>query len=637
MPLQKLQFKPGVNRDQTNYTNEGGWYECDKIRFRSGFPQKIGGWLRYGLFTIVGACYQMFGWITSFTDNFLAIGTNKKVYIEVGQNLYDITPLRATYTSVTTPSTDNCVDVTNGSTNVNINIVSHGAEVGDYVTFSGIVGTGTPQKIGGVPITELNAEHVITAVTDDDNFTIAVTTAATSTVSNAGGTGITAAFQISIGFAYATYGYGWGTSTWGRGTWGSGSTQPVDLPQRDWWFDQFDNDLVMNIRNGAIYYWERGVLTNPATALGTRAILLSDLSGAADVPESAMQVLVSQNDKHLLAFGCQPYGGASGDFDPLLIRWASQDAPEMWTPLVTNSAGFIRVSRGSQIVRAIPMRQEILVLTDATVSSLQFTGTTDVFSLQEMADNISIIGPRAITTVNNTAYWMGHDKFYAYSGRIETLPCTLRNHVFENINYDQVDQIVCGTDEGWNEIWWHYPTANSNVNNAYIIYNHLERIWYYGTMDRSAWLDSPLRDYAQAIKTTYTSDTNATGIMYNHEQGTNDDTNAMSSYITSSDFDIDDGEEFTLIKRIIPDVSFTGSTANTPAVTMTVKPRNFPGSAYQVEPNESVIETTVDVYTNQVFLRARARQMGFKIASTDLDTQWQLGSPRLDGKKDGKR
>jgi hypothetical protein len=394
----------------------------------------------------------------------------------------------------------------------------------------------------------------------------------------------------------------------------------------------FDNDLVANIRNGQIYYWERGGATSPASALSTRAALLSSFGGASDVPTEVMQTLVSQNDKHLLAFGCTPFGG--GDFDPLLIRWANQDDPFDWTPSVTTSAGFLRVSRGSQIVCAIPMRQETIVFTEATLSSLQFLGTTDVFGLQELADNISIIGPRAVTTANNTAYWMGHDKFYAYSGRVETLPCTLRNHVFENLNYDQADQIICGTNEGWNEVWWMYPSAGSNNNDSYVIYNHLERIWYYGTIERTAWLDSPLREYPQAIETDYANDV---GYLYNHEQGTNDGSLPMSSFIASSDFDLADGDQLILIKRIIPDIDFTGSSAASPEVDFIIKPRNFPGSNYGNEPSKRVIQTSVNVYTNQVFMRARARQMALEITSDGLDTQWQLGSPRLDGRPDGRR
>ena len=630
MPFQKLQFKPGVNRDQTNYTNEGGWNECDKIRFRSGFPEKIGGWVKSTPNFMLGVCRQLFGWITSFADNFLACGTNKKVYIEVAGNFFDITPLRPVNPTFTTPTTDNCFSTTSGSSIVTVAITGSVAAAGNYVSFTGA------NSIGTITAALLNTNHEIQTAINADAFTIDVGTAANTTGAG-GGTTINAAFDISVGFAFATLGYGWGTGAWNDNFgWGLNSPDPVNLPQQDWWFDQFDNDLVMNIRNGAIYYWERGTAATPDAALATRAFLLEDLGGASDVPNRAMQVLVSQNDKHLLAFGCQPYAGGSTDFDPLLIRWASQDDPGMWEPLVTNSAGFIRVSRGSEIVRAIPTKQEILVFTEATLNSLQFTGTSDVFALQEIGDNLSIIGPRAVSIVNNMTFWMGKDKFYVYSGRVETLPCTLRNHVFTNINLDQTDQIICGTNEGWNEVWWMYPTANSNVNDAYVIFNHLERIWYYGTIDRTAWLDNPLRQFPQAIDA---DNVNELSYLYNHEDGTNDDNLPMYAYIQSSDFDLMDGEQFMLTRRIIPDLNFAGSSATNPEANFVIRPRNFPGSTYQTNASNTqrVIQTTVNQFTDQVFIRARARQVAFKIESTGLDTQWQLGSPRLDMRPDGKR
>ena len=618
MALSRLQFKPGVNRDQTNYAGEGGFYECDKIRFRSSFPQKIGGWLRYGLFTLAGICRQMYNYITTESDNIMGLGTNEKLYLESGGNLIDITPIRATFVS---PATNNCFDTTNLSRIVNVNIVNHGATAGSYVTFSGVVG-----PIGGIPQVQFNAEFQIQTVVDLDNFTIQTTTAATSTTTNGGGTGITAVFQINIGNPYIAYGYGWGAGAWGRLTWGEGALTPVVDQQRDWFMDNFDNDLIANIRNGPIYIWEY------TGAFNTRAVLLSSLTGAASVPVEAMQVLVSQNDKHLLAFGCVPYGSSSsGDFDPLLIRWANQDDPVNWAPSPTNTAGFIRVSRGSRIIRALPTRQETLVFTDSHLYSFQFTGTTDVFSLQELADNISIMSPRSCITANNVTYWMGTEKFYAYSGRVETLPCTLRNHVFTNFNFNQAAQVVCGTNEGWHEIWWFYPSQNSGVNDSYVIYNYMEQIWYYGSISRTAWLDTPLRQYPQAVSGNY---------VYNHEQGTNNDTLPMTSYIQTNDFDIGDGDNLLLIKRIIPDINFEGSTATSPLVYMTMKPRNFPGSNYNTSNNPSVTRSTtvpVEQYTDQIFIRARARQMGFKIQSEDLNVQWQLGTPRLDGRPDGKR
>jgi len=623
MPLQKLQFKPGVNRDQTNYTNEGGWYECDKVRFRSGYPQKIGGWLRYGTFTLVGICRQMFNWITTLGDNYLAMGTSKKVYIEAGTELYDITPLQ--HTSTTLGASAGPFTATTGSAVITVSYstdTAYNPEVGNYVTFEGATTLG-----GNITAAVLNYQYgyeILSVNIVAHTYTINVGVNANSSDTGHGGATVTALYDIDVGNDIDTYGYGWGAGAWGRGTWGSGAVTPIVSIQRDWFFNNFDNDLVMNIRNGAIYYWTQ------TDGVSTRAKLLSQTTidgiAPADVPAETKQILLSQNDKHLLAFGATPYGG--GDFDPLLIRWATQNQPNVWTPLVTNSAGFIRVSRGSEIVCAIATRQEILVYTDGTLNSLQYLGTTDVFSIQELSDNISILSSRSVAVVNNTAYWFGHDKFYAYSGRVETLPCTLRNHVFNNLNYAQADQIITGTNEGWNEIWWFYPTANSNTNDAYVIYNHLEKIWYYGSIERTAWSDSSLREYPQAV---------AANIVYNHEDGVDADTLPLEANISSSDFDLLDGDQFLLTKRIIPDIGFEGSTASTPEVTMYIKPRNFPGSAYSNIESKPVIQTSVDIYTDQIFMRARARQMAIEIASADLGVQWQLGSPRLDGRPDGKR
>jgi len=635
MAFIKLQFKPGVNRDQTDYSNEGGWYECDKIRFRSGYPEKLGGWVKATPNTFIGTCRQMWNWVTTFTDDFLAVGTNEKVYIEVAGYFYDITPIR---TTISTTNSDNCVYTTNGSRTVTITTVTAtNAVAGAYVQISGVSGA-----VGGIPASELNANHRITSVVSSFSFTIEVTTAATSTVTGGGGTAIVVRMEINPGNQITVYGYGWGVGTWGRNSWGLGADQPLVSPQRDWWFDNFDNDLVMNYRNGEGYWWARGNLDDPTTALATRAVSLSDYATAqgytaSAVPVKIMQLLVSQQDRHLIAFGAVPFGSVDpDDFDPMLIRWADQDTPGDWTPTLTNTAGDLRVSRGSRIIRALPTRQEILIWTESHLYTLQFLGTTDVFGLQEYADNISIMSPRAMATASNTTYWMGQDKFYAYTGRVETLPCTLRNHVFNDFNLQQAEQVVCGTNEQWNEVWWFYPTADSDYNNAYVVYNHLERIWYYGYVPRTAWLDTSIRYYPQAANTP--SDTSS-GYLYSHELGVNDDDLPMDSYIQSSDFDLDDGDQFMLTRRIIPDISFDGSTAVSPEVTLTVRPRNFPGSAFRVDPADSqrVIETSVGAYTDQVFVRARARQMALKVASDELGVQWQLGAPRLDARPDGRR
>ena len=710
MPFVKLKFLPGINRDQTDYSGEGGWYESEKIRFRSGYPQKLGGWVKATTNTFIGVSRQMWAWITTYADDFLSLGTEKKVYIEAGGIFYDITPLRTSTPTLSNPNTNNCVQTVSGSRKLIINLgTSHGADTGSYVTIAGVTGT-----VGGVPNSEINANHEIVVI-DSDSFYFPVTTAATSSVGSGGGTAITIDFEIEPGNTVVTAGYGWGVGAWSRDAWGLGSTTgSVYLSQQDWWFNNIDNDLIMNIRNGAPYYWSRGTNTDPTTALATRAVTLQAIATAGSfdpnaVPVKVMQTLVSQQDKHVLAFGAVPYGSTStADFDPMLIRWSDQDEPGQWTPAVTNSAGFLRVSRGSRIACALPTRQEILVWTDTHLYTLQFTGTTDVFSLQEYADNISIISPRATISAASVTYWMGQDKFYAYSGRIETLACTLRNHVFENLNYNQTAQIVCGTNEQWNEVWWMYPDADSNWNNKYVIYNYADKIWYYGTIGRTAWLDTPLRLFPQAmntvespttatitgsiatttltvtavtgtiqvgmvltgnglaadtyvigqitgttgstgtyevspsqtvIATTITGSIGALGYLYNHEDGVNDDGSAMESYIQSNDFDIEDGEQFMLTRRIIPDIDFAGSTAAEPEATLTIRPRNFPGSAFSGGASDSqrIIETSVGVYTGQVFVRARSRQMALKVSSANLGVQWQLGAPRLDIRPDGRR
>jgi hypothetical protein len=641
MAFIKLQFKPGVNRDQTDYSNEGGWYECDKIRFRSGYPEKIGGWTKPTPNTFEGVCRQMWNWITTFNDNFLALGTDSKVYIENGGYYYDITPF-----DPVPLAGSNTFAVTN--TFAVVTVTTTTALPSWVVTGEPVLVAGFASTLGGIPIAELNATHIITK-TGANSFTFTVATPASSTTSVTG-SGYTVQTEIEPGNAITIAGLGWGVGAWGRDAWGLGSTTGgINLPQRDWFFDNFDNDLVMNIRNGAPYWWVRGALDDPQTSLATHAITLQDYADgegytASSVPVKVMQLLVSQQDKHLIAFGAVPFGSTSeADFDPLLIRWADQDTPGDWTPSTTNTAGDLRISRGSRIVRALPTRQEILVWTDTNLYTLQFLGTTDVFGLQEYADNISIASPRAMASAANITYWMGQDKFYAYTGRVETLPCTLRNHVFNNINFDQSDQIVCGTNEQWNEVWWFYPTADSDYNNAYVIYNHLERIWYYGTIDRTAWLDTPIRQYPQAANTPITVDGNTVttgdGYIYNHEDGIDDDVDPMDSYIQSSDFDLDDGDNFMLTRRILPDVGFEGSTAASPEVTFTVRPRNFPGSTFSADAADTqrVIETSIGVYTDQVFLRARARQMALKIRSDTLGVQWQLGAPRLDARPDGRR
>jgi hypothetical protein len=566
------------------------------------------------------------------------------MYISGGTAIYDITPIRATFIS---PATNNCFGTTSGSTTVLVTIASHGALDGAYVTFSGAV------AVGGVTAVNLNKEFVITYVSTS-TFTITVASAATSTVASGGGTAITAAFQINPGFEITTAGYGWGTSTWGRLTWGSGSTTPIYFPARLIFQDKFNNDLIFNIQNSDIYYWEY------ISSFNTRAVLLSSISGAVAVPQQVGKILFAPSG-HLLAFACTNYDASQsgpnylGTYDPLLIRWANVDAdigpdPLNWQPTLTNTAGYLRLSIGSRIVTALRTKQEILVWTDVSLSSLQFLGTSEVFGLQEVSSATTIFGANTVIGANNVVYWMGNDKFYTYSGRVDTLPCTLRQYVFTNINRTQQGIFFAGQNAEFNEVIWFYCTAASSEIDRYVIYNYAENIWYFGDLKRTAWIDTGVIDFPVAAKDGYA---------YFQEYGINDGQPAgapplpITAYIQSADIDIEDGDKYMLIRRIIPDVNFNNSeTINpvtgapiVPEVLMTVGVRNFPGAASSITNAEGqttakdvVTSTaTIDQYTNQVFIRARGRQMNFKISSSDVGTQWQLGMPRVDARPDGLR
>jgi hypothetical protein len=645
MPLSKLIFKPGVNRDQTNYASEGGWYETQWVRFRSGFPEKMGGWEPKNIGAYNGSARSLFSWSTTDSNILLGVGTDTKMYVGAGTNLYDITPIRATFTS---PATNNCISTTNGSRVITVTIAGYGGITGDFVTFSGVVG-----PIAGIPTSEFNKEQQITYV-DTNTFTFTVTTAATSTLSSQGGTAITAVFQINVGYTTSTAGYGWGTGAWSRGTWGSSSTSPVFFPARLIFQDKFNNDLIFNIQGSFIYYWAY------TSAFNTRAVLLSSIPSAIAVPQQVGKILFAPSG-HLLAFACTNYDPTEsgpnylGTYDPLLIRWANVDAdigpdPLNWQPTLTNTAGYLRLSVGSRIVAAIRSKQEILVWTDVSLSSLQFLGTSEVFGLQEVSSATTIFGSNTVIAANNVVYWMGNDKFYTYSGRVDTLPCTLRQYVFTNINREQQGIFFAGQNAEFNEVIWFYCTENSSDIDRYVVYNYAENIWYFGDLERTAWIDTGVIDYPLAAKDGY---------VYYHEYGNNDGqpNNAaplpIPAYIQSADIDIEDGDKYMLIRRIIPDVNFNNSETTNPVtgativpeVTMTVGVRNFPGAASsttnaegQTTAADVVTSTaTVDQYTNQVFIRARGRQMNFKISSNDIGTQWQLGMPRVDARPDGLR
>jgi len=647
MPLSKLVFKPGVNRDQTDYASEGGWYDMDKVRFRSGFPEKLGGWTVKTFTAYEGSARSLFTWATIDGAKLTAIGTNEKIYVNSGTSIYDITPLRITYTHSTTPSSDNCFKTTAGSNLVEILNITAGIQDGEWVTFSGVT-----NAVGGVPAADFNKEFQITIIGGTPY--IAVATTASSTATSTGNTAIIAAFQINIGFPIVTAGYGWGAGGWSRGTWGSGSVVPINFPARLEFFDNFNESLVFNIIGADLYYWAY----DPAFL--TRAVLLSSVPGAVAVPQQVTYSLFASSG-HYVALGCTNYDATAsapnylGTYDPLLIRWANVDAtigpePENWKPEVTNTAGFLRLQSGSKVIAALNSRQEMLIFTDTSLTSMQFLGTTEVFGLQELSHNISIAGPNAVVGINNVVYWMGRDKFFTYSGRVDALPCTLRQYIFSDINYNQSQLFFAGTNNQFNEIVWFYCSGTSNEIDRYVIYNYSESIWYYGQLNRTAWLDSG--DFTNPIAV-------ADGWVYDQENGVdNGQPNGaaplpITAYIQSASVDIDDGDKYMLVRRIIPDINFTQSeqtnpvtgATNTIQTTITVGVQNFPGAA-SVTTNASGVTTarnittataTVDQYTNQVFIRCRGRQMSFRIESNTVGTQWQLGMPRVDARPDGMR
>lgn len=625
MPLKSYKFTPGIDKENTSYTNEGRWWSMDKMRFRSGSPEKIGGWQKAITTPFLGACRALFNWMDLDGDDIMALGTNIKLYGERGQSIFDITPAVKTVTHSSTPSSDNCIQTATGSTTIRVNITDHNAVVGSYVVISGVSG-----DVGGVPESELNAEHIVTAIPSANYFYIQVPTAATSGTTG-GGVNIKVEILLENGIEYASGGTGWGAGSWGRGGWDSGTsiaaTSNVQL--RLWAFDNFGENLLANVRGGQIYYWRPSIGYSSAN----RAISLNDLPGASDVPLFSNYV-VSTDERHIVAFGTNVLGDT--EQDPLLIRWCDQEDPAMWTPTATNSAGDIRVPMGSEIIAARQTRQEVLVWTDTSLHSLQYIGAPYTFSLQTLSDNTSLISPNAQITVNNVTYWMGSDKFYAYSGRVETLPCSLRRYVYSDINKAQALQIQVGLNEQFGEIMWFYCSADSYNINRYVVFNYLEQTWYYGQMNRTVWLDSHMRGAPFACSND--------GYMYQHEVGCDDGStnppSAIYAWIESADFDIDDGDKFSFVKRIIPDLTFQNSTTATPQVFYTLKARNFPGAGFG-QSNSRTVERTatapVDEFTNQIWIRVRGRQAVLRVESIDVGVMWQLGTNRLDIRPDGRR
>jgi hypothetical protein len=629
MSLKKIIFRPGVNRENTRYASEtmgnpnsatnvaGGWYESEKVRFRSGSPEKIGGWQRISAATFQGVCRSLWNWVTLENYNLIGVGTNLKFYIEKGGAYNDITPIRETASLGTNPFS------ADGTTTVTVTDATHGCITGDFVTFSGA--TGTYASI-------LNAEFQVTVLTGN---TYTITTPTALAAGSYGGAAVVAAYQINNGSATEVPLTGWGAGTWGAGPWSIGIPSTTETNLRLWSQSNFGEDLLFAPRSGAIYYWDA------TTGVETRAVALTSLAGGVDVPVIQNFIFVSDISRFVFAFGCNEPG--SSVQDSMLIRWSDQESLVDWGAAATNQAGSVRFSHGSELVTCLQTRQEIVVWSDSALYSLQYVGAPAVWQSQLLGDNISIASQNAAATASGVVYWMGVDKFYKYDGRVQTLRCDLRQHIFSDINVLQTGQIFAGTNEGFNEVWWFYCSAESTAIDKYVVYNYSEDIWYYGTMARTAWLDSGLRDYPLAATYSYN--------LVNQEQGNDDNETgtpaAIAASIGSSEFDIDDGHNFGFVWRVIPDLTFRNSTGDlTPQCTMTLLPMRNSGSGFN-DPQSAagsssatiqrIATAPIEEFTGQVYIRVRGRQLIFRIESNRLGTAWQLGAPRVDIRADGRR
>ena len=704
MPFNKLQFRPGVNRETTSFSNEGGWFDMDKVRFRFGYPEKIGGWIKQSARAFLGTCRALHPWVALDGSSFVGVGTHLKYYINEGGGYNDITPIRTTTaagdvtfsasantlganvaigdTSITLTSgtgfplsgfvkiNSEIISFANRSGNVLLGCVrgvedtieaahssgdsvtcstiivtdaNHGALENDFVTFSGAATLGDE-----ITADILNQEYQITYIATDNTYYIqartvstlnSITTttgidrtlvfATTSDLGN-GGSSVVGAYQINTGLDTTIVGNGWGAGTWSRGTWGSSTSLTASgQTLRIWSHDNFGEDLIINVRDGDLYYWDR---TNGLT---TRAVEIASLAGANKVPIISKQVLVSDKDRHVIAFGCDSEINP-GVQDPLLIRFSDQENVLDWETSELNSAGDLRLGSGSEIITAVETRQQILVFTDVSLHAMQYLGPPFTFGINLVSENITIAGPLAAMAVEDTVYWMGAEEFYSYSGAVRRIPCSVRDYVFTDINNDQLEKVTAGVNSAFAEVTWYYPSSSSQECDRYVTYNYDQQIWYYGTLARTAWLDRGVNDDPIAASPDH--------YLYFHEVGFDDGStspaSAITAYIESSQMDLGEGEQFVFMRRMIPDITFRNSSAQNPSAVMTLKVRNFPGGDYLSSDNSTVTKTAtvpVEQYTEQVFVRLRGRSFAFRVESTDEGVGWRLGSPRVDVRPDGRR
>jgi hypothetical protein len=620
MPLTKLVFRPGINRETTAYANEGGWWDGSLVRFRAGKPETVGGWSRYSRTALLGTGRSIFPWSSLDGSNLVGCGTNLKYYVLEGGKPFDITPIRAT-----TAAGDVTFAATDGSATLTVTDVAHGAKTGDFVTYSGAVSLG-----GNITAVILNAEQQITRVVDPNTYEIVVSVSADASDTGDGGVAVVGTYQINTGLDTAIIGTGWSSGVWSRGTWGSGTSITTPFAQlRIWSQDNFGEDLLISVQDGGIYYWDK------SSGLTNRAVALSALPGAQATPTVAKSVIVSERDRHVIAFGCDPEGDP-GVQDPLVIRFSDQENAAEWRALPTTTAGELRLGTGSEIIGAIQTKQQIMVFTDSSVHALQYIGDPFTFGVQEVSSSTSIISPNSMVAVGDAVFWMGKNEFYVYDGAVVQLPCDVKEYVFDGMNMLQALKVYSGHNASFSEVWWFYPSSSSLENDSYVVYNYEQKVWYYGTMPRTAWADRSVLAYPISVSPD--------GYLYYHETGLNDgSTNPptpLNAYIESSVVDIGEGDQFMFATRVIPDLTFRNSTANSPTATMTIKARNFPGGAYFASDNDPVTKTAtlpVEQFTNQLFVRLRGRSMSLRVESNQTDTAWRLGDPRLELRTDGRR
>lgn len=619
MTLTPLRFQPGINRELTAFANEGGWVDCDKIRFREAFPETIGGWAQFNTQTFLGSARSLHPWVGLTGKQFLGFGTHLKYYIVDGGQPIDVTPIR-----LTTVAGIATFSATAGSTTLTVTHALHGARANAFVTFSNAVSLG-----GDIIADILNAEHQITRIVDTNTYEIVVGLPATVADTGDGGAATVAAYQINPGLNTVTFGTGWGTGAWSRGTWGSGSDTSTPTGQlRIWSQDNFGEDLISCIRNGGIYYWDASLGT------ASRAVNIVDLAGSQSAPTIARRVMVSERDRHVIAFGCDPEFD-TGVQDPLTIRFSDQENVLEWRARETTTAGELRIGTGNGIVTAVQTKQQILILTDISAHTMQFIGAPFTFGLSEVSTNISVAGPNAAVAAGDTVFWMGNGEFYAYAGQVQQVDCRVKDYVFSDINVAQIEKVAAGHNAAFSEVWWFYPSADSTENNRYVVYNYAQDIWYYGSLSRTAWIDRGTYQYPLA--------TCPSGCIFYHEFGINDGSAnppvGINAYIESAAVDIAEGDQFMFAHRLLPDITFRNSTG-TPLATFTLKAKNFPGGALFGDDATTAARTTtvpVEQFTTQTFVRIRGRALALRVESDQINTAWRLGVPRIDLRTDGRR